>query len=138
MLERFRTREDGWVLVVDDDEPNRTLIARTLERFGWQVREAHNGRVALDILAAEGLPSAILLDLMMPEMDGFQFLRRFKDIPSGSSVPVVVLTAMELTTETRKRLATSVASVIEKGDYTVETLVGTVRARLAQARSLRG
>jgi CheY-like chemotaxis protein len=102
------------VLVVEDDEAARALIRRALEAEGWEVDEAENGRVALERLVA-GEPALVLLDLMMPEMDGFEFLEALRGGPEPSAVPVVVVTAKELTEEDHVRLNGGVQRIVRKG-----------------------
>src|SRR5262249_47151194 len=122
-----RYRRDRPVLIVEDDAPLRELLRRMLEREGYAVVEADNGQAALERLR-DGTPGVILLDLMMPVMDGFEFLveRRREDL--GRDVPVIVLTAMDLSAEERERLNGSVARILEKGAYTHEALLAEVRA----------
>jgi len=115
----------GGVLVVEDDEPTRTVLRRTLEKEGLEVFEAENGRRALEVLQ-EATPRLILLDLMMPEMDGFEFLEAIRDT-EWRSVPVVVLTAKDLTVEERRRLNGGVEQVFEKGAYDVARLLDELR-----------
>ena len=80
------------VLVVDDDDATRDVVRRSLERDGWAVVEASNGQVALDRLV-DATPALILLDLMMPVMDGFEFLSEMRKIERNRLIPVVVLTS---------------------------------------------
>ncbi|MFO0738695.1 MAG: response regulator [Labilithrix sp.] len=101
------------VLLVEDDEPTRTLMRRTLEADVNTVFEAENGQVALDRLA-EADPDIIVLDLMMPVMDGFTFLEHFRRDPRFGRVPVVVATARTLSDDERRTLETTVQRVIEK------------------------
>jgi CheY-like chemotaxis protein len=77
------------VLVVEDDEATRTVIRQTLERAGWSLAEAENGRIALERVA-EHRPDVIVLDLVMPEMNGFEFLTALRSNPAWRGVPVVV------------------------------------------------
>ncbi len=131
VLKRYGTiTRERTVLVVEDDADTRTLLRRTLERDGWTVVEAANGRVGLD-QAAQHSPGLVLLDLMMPEMDGFEFLEAFRQ-NDGSTTPVVVITAKELTEDDRRRLNGSVERVFEKGAYNRERLLSDVRALVAQ------
>jgi CheY-like chemotaxis protein len=104
----------GKVLLVDDDDLVRRSVRLALEPIGWQVVEAENGEVALEALAA-ARPDAIILDLMMPKMDGFEFLGRVRASSGQRDVPVVVLTARELTDQDRSRLAGGVERIIQKG-----------------------
>lgn len=82
----------GQLLIVDDNAANRDLLRRTLERFGYDVLQASDGGVALD-LAASGSVDLVLLDLRMPGMDGYEVCRRLRADPTTSMLPVVLLTA---------------------------------------------
>jgi CheY-like chemotaxis protein len=104
------------VLVVEDDDAARDLIRRALEDEGWEVDEAENGRVALERLA-DREPALVLLDLMMPEMDGFEFLETLREREEPSGVPVVVITAKELTEEDHMRLNGGVERIVQKGSH---------------------
>jgi signal transduction histidine kinase/DNA-binding response OmpR family regulator/HAMP domain-containing protein len=121
----------GLALVIEDDSSSRELLRRTLEKDGWQVTEATNGRVALDCVANR-CPSLILLDLMMPEMDGFEFLDELQQHPQWRSIPVVVITAKDLTDEDRMFLSGSlflsgcVRRVLQKGMFDRESLLREV------------
>ncbi|NMG59241.1 response regulator [Geitlerinema sp. P-1104] len=117
------------ILLVEDDDMSREMMRRTLEKLGCNVVEANNGRAALDAVAAE-VPHLVLLDLMMPEMDGFGFLAEFRENHQWRTVPVVVVTAMELTASDRQRLDGCVAHILEKGNATREELLHEVRERL--------
>ena len=119
------------ILVVEDDAATRDMIARMLEKEGWKVSTAQNGRVALQ-RAAENRPSLILLDLMMPEMDGFQFLQQLRSREDLSSVPVVVVTAKDLTQAERKRLDGAVRLIYQKGAYSREDLLGKLHRLVAE------
>jgi PAS domain S-box-containing protein len=126
VLQGYLTDAQGAVLIVEDDEATRTLIRRTLVEEGWKVLEAENGRQALEVLE-ESTPGLILLDLMMPEMDGFEFLDAIRARPDVKGVPVVVITAKELTVEDRRRLNGGVEHVVEKRAHAVEDLLAEVR-----------
>jgi signal transduction histidine kinase/CheY-like chemotaxis protein len=101
------------VLVVEDDVEAQEIIRRLLEKADIQVVVAENGRVALERLA-EGQPGLILLDLMMPEMDGFQFVDHVRQHEAWRSIPIVVVTAKDLTPEDRQRLNGYVTEIIQK------------------------
>ena len=121
------------VLVVDDEPECREMLRRYLEKEGFTVTEAADGEAALRSVAVEP-PALILLDLMMPGVDGFGFLTEFPRRFPGSRTPVVVLTAKELTAEDFDRLNGRVAKILGKGDLTqLEVLIDQVR-RLAQER----
>jgi len=133
-LERIAAKGPGQrVLVVEDDEPTRALVVRTLKKAHWTVDEAENGRVALARLTAHR-PAVILLDLMMPEMDGFQFLEAIRANSAWHDVPVVVITAKVLTEEDRARLNGGVEAVVQKGGRSHEDLLGEI-GRLVRAHS---
>ena len=103
IMDRLRDA-DGDVLVVDDDPEVRQRLRAVLERNGWSVGEAGNGREALDKVA-HGPPRAILLDLTMPVMDGFAFLRALRARPGCDAIPVVVFSARDLSAQDRADLA---------------------------------
>jgi len=110
------------VLVVEDDADTRDMLQRLLTRENWAVTEATNGRVALERMA-ESQPELILLDLMMPEMDGFAFLEALRQQDAWRSIPVVVVTAKDLTPEDRQRLNGYVEQILQKGAYSREELL---------------
>ncbi len=114
------------VLLVEDDKPTREVMARTLEKADWQVREAGNGREALDQLTQEK-PRLILLDLMMPVMDGFDFLLEMRANTEWQNIPVIVLTAKDLTEEDRRALSGRVEQIVEKGARAHEQVVNLIR-----------
>jgi PAS domain S-box-containing protein len=115
------------VLVVEDDAGARQALRRTLERDGWTVTEAENGREGLEAVAAR-LPTLVLLDLMMPVMDGFEFFEEFRQRADTRDVPVVVLTAKELSDDDRARLEGGVARIVQKGTYNGTDLAAELRA----------
>ncbi len=134
LLSKYRCLEGSGpcpVLLVEDDEETRDMMCSMLEKEGWDVSQAGNGRVALEQVAARR-PQLILLDLMMPEMDGFEFARRLRENPDWRDIPVVVLTAKDITDEDRARLNGRVATVLQKGAYSREALLREVR-ELVQA-----
>jgi hypothetical protein len=115
------------VLIVEDDQQAREMLRRALAREGWQVLEAENGRLALERL--DGLvPALILLDLMMPEMDGFEFMQQLRQRPDCRRVPVVVITAKDITDDDRRRLNGTVARILRKSNLSMQELVSEVQA----------
>jgi len=125
VMERFRG-DAGDILVVDDDPDARTRLRTVLERNGWTVSEAGNGREALDIVA-HAPPQLILLDLTMPVMDGFAFLHELRQRPSCGDIPVVVLTARDLDADEWRRLD-GADRVLSKGGTNLRQLAGELRA----------
>ncbi len=131
-MSRLQTSVDGDVLVVDDEPDVRELTRRTLEAEGLGVREAGNGQEALEEVARKR-PGLIILDLMMPVMDGFEFVLRLRQNPDTADLPVVVVTAKELTAEDRERLHGKVHQVMQKGGFRREDLVNEVRRTVDRA-----
>jgi len=113
------------VLVVEDDETNREMMRRMLQREGWSVMEAQNGQVGLNLLA-QRTPNLVLLDLMMPEMDGFQFVSELHKNEAWRSIPIVVVTAKILTDEDRLRLDGYVEKILQKDPSTESRLLAEV------------
>src|SRR5262249_25593910 len=114
------------ILVVEDDPMLRELLRRTLEQEGWEVVEAENGRAAL-ALAAHNRPTMMLLDFMLPELEGVQVIDALRTLPAGPSIPIVMITAKELTPAEHQRLNGSVAQILQKGMYSSEELLREVR-----------
>jgi CheY-like chemotaxis protein len=114
------------ILVVDDDPAVRDLLARLLKQEGWESRSAENGRAALARIN-ERPPSLILLDLMMPEIDGFQFLEEFRKNQAWLNIPVIVVTAKELTDNDRVRLNGYVERILSKGTALRPDLLKAIR-----------
>lgn len=109
------------VLIVEDDADARKLVRRLFEKEGWNVTEAENGRLALTAIE-HSIPSLVLLDLMMPVMDGFEFIEQLRKLPIGQHIPVVVHTAKELTEQERQRLRGRVDNVLQKGGHSNEVV----------------
>ena len=136
-LDRLRSEgPTAPVLVVEDDEDTRKRMCTQLARAGWAVMEAENGRVALRRVA-EMRPEMILLDLQMPEMDGFTFLKDLHAHPEWHDIPVVVLTAKDVTVEERRQLGEQTQRVLQKGSTTMRELLSEVR-RVATDAAHRG
>jgi CheY-like chemotaxis protein len=134
LVRRFTSRSaDAVVLIVDDDAEVRNVVSATLRNAGLTTAEAVNGRAAFDWLGAHPLPDLVLLDLMMPEMDGFQFLERLREHPERLKVPIVVLTAKDLTADERAFLAERTVLVLGKSAQPIANL-GTVLSAIATQR----
>jgi CheY-like chemotaxis protein len=104
-------------------------VRAILAARGWRVREAANGRLALDAVAAE-LPDVILLDLMMPEMNGFELVAALQAKAAWREIPVVVVTALDLTAEDRRRLSGGVTQILSKHAFPLPELMARVCALL--------
>ena len=131
ILEKHRQPDtENKILVVEDDTDMRRRLCSTLSDEGWKVGEAENGRVALDCLS-ELRPNLILLDLMMPEMDGFQFLSALRDHDLHQRIPVVVVTGADLSEEERSHLNGGVERVLCKSAYSRDELFAEVRTLVA-------
>ena len=135
----------GHILLVEDDPDTRAVMRQALGSEGWALTEAENGRVALECMAGIR-PDAIVLDLMMPEMDGFEFLGELRGHAAWRDIPVVVVTAADLSPEDRRRLNGAVERVIRKSGHdrdgllreVGETVAVCVERRRAPAPARRG
>jgi signal transduction histidine kinase/DNA-binding response OmpR family regulator/HAMP domain-containing protein len=136
---RRAIRSDGPtdVLVVDDDPGTREVLRRVLSREGWVVREAENGAAGLDEIARHR-PAVVLLDLMMPRMDGFETLRALRQNDMTPELPVVIITSKDLDRHERDWLHANALSVFQKGAYERTRLVETLRRMVEAARNKTG
>ena len=114
------------VLVVDDDPDSRDVVARALAREGYSVKSAANGREALNRIQ-ESKPDVILLDLMMPEMDGFAVVAALQKEAGWRDIPVIVITSLDLDAKDRARLNSGVQSVLVKERFQPTDLVERIR-----------
>jgi CheY-like chemotaxis protein len=130
ILHRYCASADRRALVIDDDADLRQRLRDLLEKAGWEVDEAADGREALARLANQS-PNVILLDLIMPEMDGFAFLAELQQREEVRSVPIVVLTAKDLTTADRQRLSGPIEKILQKGSFSHDQLLAEVGAAMA-------
>ncbi len=132
LLRRFAaTTREAVVLVVDDSADVRAVVRSTVEKAGLKAVEAENGQAALDWLKKNPKPALVLLDLMMPVMDGFAFLDRVKDAPELAKVPIVVLTAKDLTEAERRVINERTLLVLTKGAQPLASL-GSALAAIAR------
>ena len=113
------------ILVIDDDSATRIILRKMLVKDGWRVDEAENGKVALDRIKKEK-PELILLDLLMPVMDGFKFLKVIKGKDSLTDIPIIVITSKDLTADDYSYLTANVDRVIQKGDYTRKEIINRI------------
>lgn len=141
ILARYRSAGTATrrVLVVEDDAAARMMMRRLLIGEGWQVAEAGDGREALARMGRER-PDLILLDLMMPEMDGFEFLAACRKVPEFGSIPVIIVTAADLTAHDHRRLNGGVEHILQKAAFEQHELLAQIRqlvGRYATAATLR-
>ena len=130
VLQKLRGRAvSARVLIIEDDPETREMLRRAIQKQGWEVVEAENGRVGLEVLAAQA-PGVILLDLMMPEMDGFAFMEELRRRPEWRTIPVIVVTAKDLTEEDRRRLNGHVIQILEKGGHSTRELLDEIQELL--------
>jgi len=116
------------VVVVDDTSEARRLIRRILQSQGdFEIFEATSGREAIEIITREH-PDLVILDLMMPEVDGFAVLDVLRSNPDTANIPVIVATAKELTVDEKSRLQGQIQSLMLKGDFLNDEFLEEVRA----------
>lgn len=126
-IQHHKASADGrHALVVEDDPHQRDLVMRMLEKEGWEAEFVVNGAEALEAVAARQ-PAIILLDLLMAEMDGFEFLTHLRANPDWKTIPVVVITSMDLTSDVRARLQGRVDNIFQKGRYSRDNLIRQIR-----------
>lgn len=131
-LRRYKSDErTSPVLVVDDDISQRQVLRRLLERDGWPVLEAEHGRAALEILARHR-PVLILLDLIMPEMNGFEFIEELRQHDAWRQIPVVIVTSADLEQKDRDQLNGYVQGILQKGAYARDELLELISRRVAE------
>jgi len=120
------------VLVVEDDPDQLQSIGLALAQPNWQVVEATNGRIGLDKIR-ESIPDVIILDLMMPEMDGFEFMSNLQANGDWQHIPIFVVTALDLNERDRSRLNGGIEKILRKGNFSTCDLVSQIRAVLRQS-----
>jgi CheY-like chemotaxis protein len=135
-LERAPGAKPNRVLIVDDEPSAVDLITQLLEEESYQIRGVHSGGEALRSLEEE-LPDVILLDLLMPGMDGFEVIQRIKEKPEWKNIPIVVITAKDLTQADIEFLRQRVDKIIRKSGLDREKLVGEVHQLLREHGGLR-
>ena len=122
ILKSFRTEDQTMeVLVVDDDRTTRELLCLAVSKAGYSIQEAENGRQALEKVRAN-IPGLILLDLMMPEMNGFQFVQALHAKKDWCRIPIIVMTSKDITPEEQRVLNGEVTKILKKGSYGMDEL----------------
>ena len=129
-LSPHKTRD---ILVVEDDELSRELLLQSLQKAGWTTTEAINGHEALTLLKTTQ-PTLILLDLMMPEIDGFHVLKEIQKHAAWKKIPVIVITAKALTNKERKFLNEYTQDVFLKKAYSWKNFVTTIIDRIRRGK----
>ncbi len=122
-------KEQFKLLVIDDDEATRSVVKRAFEKLNCQVSEAVNGQAGWEQLD-QLIPDIILLDLMMPEVDGFEFLDKVKNTPEWKDIPVIVLTAKTLTKRDYARLQGRVEKIYEKSEAPLMQILSKVSQQI--------
>ena len=120
-----RSSREGTVLVVEDNDALRTSIKDILALDGWTVKAVQSAESAFSTMG-ENPPVLIMLDLMMPEMDGFEFLNQLQHNPRWSDIPVVVISGKQLSVEEHRQLQGRVAKVVNKAAYHHDELLDKV------------
>lgn len=131
VLNKFNHKKSCHLLIVEDDDATREIIARTAGTLGWSVTEAVDGKQGLESIKKKR-PDLIILDLMMPELDGFGVIEALQLEPAWKNIPVIVATAKNLTAEDHRRLNGYVDEILEKGKYDIDALLEQVSNRLNQ------
>ncbi|MCI0488018.1 MAG: response regulator, partial [Blastocatellia bacterium] len=129
-LRQMLPRARGTVLVVEDDPDALDVVVDMIEGSGYEAVKATNGREALDRVE-EAQPDAIILDLMLPEMDGFEVQHRLSLNEDWSRIPVILLTARDLSREERRALDAGTARIIQKGNFSRDELLAEIRKAIA-------
>jgi len=135
VLDRFRAgQRPTSVLVVEDDADQREAIRAILAGQGWSVREAADGRMALQALEQDS-PDVVLLDLLMPEVDGFQVVAAMQENARWRNIPVIVVTALALSPDDRQRLNRGVEHIVYKNASTPHELLARIGTLLTEAQA---
>ncbi|WP_287156826.1 response regulator [Chloroflexus sp.] len=128
------TSSTDHILLVEDDQRLAELLERTLRAAGWSVEVTFDGEAGL-AAALTRPPGLILLDYMLPKLDGLQFLARLRADPVGQTIPVILMTARDLSNDERQQLAASADAIQHKAELDIETLITHIRNVLTHARS---
>ncbi|MFL6276944.1 MAG: response regulator [Blastocatellia bacterium] len=130
-VERDMLRQAGRVLIVEDDDDALALVEAILEDSGYEVETARDGRAALEIIS-QNRPDAIILDLMLPEMDGFEVVHRLHVNAEWRDTPIILLTARDLSHEERRALDTGTTRIIQKGNFTRDELLAELHQAIGE------
>ncbi|WP_372369865.1 response regulator [Candidatus Uabimicrobium sp. HlEnr_7] len=122
VLQKYKDNETPSILIVEDDQDMQEMMMRSLEKQGYTAIVAENGQSALQKIE-KNVPDLILLDLLMPQMDGFEFLVKLRTDSQWQNIPVVVVSAKNITKEDREKLSGSVQKIIEKSELSSDDLM---------------
>lgn len=132
LVQRAANSRESFVLVVDDNEDFTIAVRRLLEAEGFKVEVANSGLQALQVLE-KSIPSIMFLDLVMPQMDGYDVIQRLQRNESWKNIPLVVLSGKELSSEEWEKLNSYAKEYLKKTDFTQETLSTTIKQILHKA-----
>jgi signal transduction histidine kinase/CheY-like chemotaxis protein len=127
----------GSALIVDDEPDNRLALRRLLEPSGWEVEEAEEGSTALAIVSSR-TPDVILLDLNTAGVDGFTFMDELRKTPQGCSIPVVVITAKDVTVSERQRLTSALRQIVDKRGHSIDSLLSQLNQQVLDVMHVNG
>lgn len=129
MVKKAITATDNYILVVEDELDYSLLIQKFLKDAGYSVDNAFNGKEALDKVQLN-VPALILLDLKMPVMDGFEVMRHLKGNPKWQTIPVIIISGMELSTDQRDEIESKTIDFLRKSEYSMESLSQLIKRSL--------
>lgn len=134
ILEKYKVvSKSKHILVVDDDSSTRTILKKMLIKDGWRIDEAENGKVAIERMGMQ-IPELILLDLLMPVMDGFNFLKEIKKVDAWLKIPIIVITSKDLTVDDYSFLTDNVDKVIQKGKYNRQEIIDQIDTSIKESK----
>ncbi|MGH8601367.1 MAG: response regulator [Gammaproteobacteria bacterium] len=136
-LKNYRRSSSNKILLIDDDQHTLELIDAYLTDMDFQLLKAENGREGLDILQKEQGTMIILLDLIMPVMNGFEFIDEVRKHPEFAKIPIIVISAHDISSEERSLLLQHTQLIIKKGEYSKQELIGNIETILGNQRDAR-
>ena len=134
VLGRYHAPKPQTLMVVDDDGAVRESVRTAAESMGWRVLESPDGEEALRQIERT-IPALIILDLLMPKLDGFALIELLRANPKTQHIPVIVLTAMDVTPDLVKRLNGSISSIVHKGSDTINRIGDILDSYLSRSMS---
>jgi CheY-like chemotaxis protein len=132
LVKRYCRTADQYILIVDDHEDFALAFKALLTQDGFNVRVATGGQEALDILQ-KSIPALILLDLVMPGMDGFEVVQQLQENEKWKQIPVVILTGKEVTQEDQKRLESHITQFLKKDAFSTSEISKAIKRILHSA-----